>query len=146
MFLLAFLNYNRLPDSIPIHYDAGGNVDGFGSKSLIWLLPCIALVSYVIVKFAAQFGKGRSVESLRRMNSGLKNKSDEAVRKITEYNRSQAQWLKLIILILFFYLFWVTLQIAEGYYVKANPWILWGWVILMFVPTIKMVLYQLKEK
>lgn len=41
---VAFINYARLPDIIPIHFDGAGNANGFGSKLTIFLMPMIATV------------------------------------------------------------------------------------------------------
>ncbi|MGC6437967.1 MAG: DUF1648 domain-containing protein [Flavobacteriaceae bacterium] len=34
----ALFNFFNLPDSIPLHFDAHGNADSFGSKNGIWIL------------------------------------------------------------------------------------------------------------
>lgn len=36
-----------LPDTIPIHYNGSGEVDGYGIKTTIWLLPVISIVMFV---------------------------------------------------------------------------------------------------
>ena len=33
--------YGSLPDRIPVHYGADGVIDGYGSKSTIWMLIAI---------------------------------------------------------------------------------------------------------
>ncbi len=35
--------FQQLPDTIPIHFNAAGEADGYGKKATIWLLPGIAL-------------------------------------------------------------------------------------------------------
>ena len=41
---LAIQAWSNLPTTIPIHFDAAGNADGFGPKGMIWLLPAIGVV------------------------------------------------------------------------------------------------------
>ncbi len=40
-----FSVFNQLPETIPIHFNAAGEADGWGKKMTIWLLPMIALFS-----------------------------------------------------------------------------------------------------
>ncbi|GHT18430.1 hypothetical protein FACS189429_4970 [Bacteroidia bacterium] len=52
LFLLAhwfvvLLFYFKLPETIPVHYNGVGEIDGWGSKSTIWLLPVISTLSYI---------------------------------------------------------------------------------------------------
>ncbi len=37
----TLLSYNNLPGTIPIHYNFKGEIDGYGSKDTIWLIPII---------------------------------------------------------------------------------------------------------
>lgn len=146
MFVLVSLNYGQLPDRIPTHFNGSGVVDGYGSKLMIWLLPIIALASYVVIRFASSIGKSGSIEKMRRMNTGFKHKSDEAVRRISEYNSHQAQWINLLTILLFSYILYNSLEIAKGNQAQLNPWVLWGLVAAIMVPCFKMVLFQLKTK
>ncbi len=52
MFILGFLVYPYLPDSIPVHWNIHGEVDGYGSKFLgVWLMPMIALGIFLLFPF-----------------------------------------------------------------------------------------------
>ena len=44
-----------LPDRIPVHYGPDGNVDRFGSKFELFLLPCVSIVMAAILWFSAGF-------------------------------------------------------------------------------------------
>lgn len=44
IWITVILNYAQLPETIPIHYNASGEIDGYGSKQSIFLLPAIATV------------------------------------------------------------------------------------------------------
>lgn len=39
--------FDELPDSIPRHYGANGEPDGFSEKGIIWTLPIIGVLMYV---------------------------------------------------------------------------------------------------
>ena len=42
----AIISYTELPDSIPSHFNAKGEVDGYSEKITIWLLPAIGVVLF----------------------------------------------------------------------------------------------------
>ena len=42
--VLVLQNWSTLPQSIPTHFNAKGEADGWGSKEMIWLLPAINVV------------------------------------------------------------------------------------------------------
>ena len=44
-----------LPQTIPTHFDASGNPDGFGSKGTIWLLPAISVVMVPAILFFRRY-------------------------------------------------------------------------------------------
>ena len=54
--MIGFLlcHFNELPEVIPRHFNAAGEPDGFGQKSIIWSLPAIGLVMYIGIFFPEQ--------------------------------------------------------------------------------------------
>jgi len=48
-FVYAFYLYPTLPYKIPMHFNLNGEVDGWGSKESIYLLPCIMGLTSIIV-------------------------------------------------------------------------------------------------
>lgn len=38
--------FSELPETIPRHFNAAGEPDGFSQKSIIWVLPTIGLIMY----------------------------------------------------------------------------------------------------
>ncbi len=47
MWIFLFLNYSKMPDTIPTHYDAAGNPDDFGSKLSFLFIPIMGSVLFV---------------------------------------------------------------------------------------------------
>ncbi len=44
------------PDAIgPVHYDFGGNADGFGKQSSLFFIPLTGLVLYLLLKWAKSY-------------------------------------------------------------------------------------------
>ncbi|WP_019538735.1 DUF1648 domain-containing protein [Proteiniphilum acetatigenes] len=46
IWVLTLMNYEKLPEQIPIHYNGTGEVDGFGDKSHILILPIVATLLF----------------------------------------------------------------------------------------------------
>jgi uncharacterized membrane protein len=51
LWIFVILKYNKLPAIIPCHYNAAGEIDGYGSKSAIFLLPVITTLLYFFLTF-----------------------------------------------------------------------------------------------
>ncbi len=47
IWFVTLSNYMALPETIPIHYNLNGVVDGFGNKANILLLPIIATLMFI---------------------------------------------------------------------------------------------------
>lgn len=65
LLLLPFLFYSQLPEEIPIHFNAAGKVDGYGTRKFIWVLPTIGLFIFLLIywinKFPHRFNFPRKV-------------------------------------------------------------------------------------
>jgi uncharacterized membrane protein len=46
---------SRLPDRIPTHFDAAGKPNGWGSPSMLIVMPVIALAIYLLMSVVARF-------------------------------------------------------------------------------------------
>lgn len=47
--------FNELPETIPRHFNAAGEPDGFSQKNIIWILPAIGVVMYIGMFFLNKF-------------------------------------------------------------------------------------------
>ncbi|MBV6646155.1 MAG: DUF1648 domain-containing protein [Cyclobacteriaceae bacterium] len=47
LFVIPLINYLELPATIPTHFNMKGEVDGYGHKSTIWVLPMIGVIMYI---------------------------------------------------------------------------------------------------
>lgn len=54
-FILVIWRWGTLPNSIPIHFNAKGDADGFGSKWMIWLSPMISVVMVPLMLWLRRF-------------------------------------------------------------------------------------------
>lgn len=54
-FCYLLLNWQNLPDQIPGHYNAAGEIDRWANKSEFLLLPVLTLVFYLFISFIERF-------------------------------------------------------------------------------------------
>ncbi|PSL05762.1 DUF1648 domain-containing protein [Cecembia rubra] len=46
LLVIPIYYYPELPDRIPKHYDATGQVTAYGGKGILWVMPIIGLITY----------------------------------------------------------------------------------------------------
>jgi len=103
LIVLPIYFFNDLPDQIPKHFNALGQVDSYGNRGIIWLLPAVGLFLYigltVLNKFPSAF------------NYPTKVTNDNAERLYTLGARI-IRLLKIIVVLSFVFLNFKTIQIA----------------------------------
>ncbi len=49
-YIYLFFQYESMPDQMPMHYNINGEIDRWGSKENLWLLPCaLPLFVYILM-------------------------------------------------------------------------------------------------
>lgn len=51
----AILGRTPLPGRIPTHFNAAGQPDGWGTPGMLWLLPVVAAVIYILMTLVSRF-------------------------------------------------------------------------------------------
>lgn len=60
MFVLAALRWGSVPDQVPIHWNAAGQVDGYGSKFTgLLLIPIMSVGLYLLLKYIPRIDPAR---------------------------------------------------------------------------------------
>lgn len=78
MFMMVAFHFSDLPDKVPSHYNYAGEIDGWGSKHIVWGIPFFAaimsaLLTGVVLAAVKCSGKGpKLLASLRRWFNGIK--------------------------------------------------------------------------
>ncbi|MEZ7873800.1 MAG: DUF1648 domain-containing protein [Bacteroidales bacterium] len=102
---LTITSYSDLPDIIPTHYNGAGEIDGFGSKVNILILPLIATFFFVGITILNKFP--------HIFNYPRKINKDNALRQYT-YMTKMNRYLKLVFVIVFGLLAYKTIQNTGG--------------------------------
>ena len=103
LIVLPIYFFNDLPSQIPKHFNALGQVDSYGNRGIIWLLPAIGLFLYVGMTILNKFPFA--------FNYPTKVTNENAERLYTLGTRT-VRLLKIIVVLSFFFLNFKTIQIA----------------------------------
>ena len=77
--IYLIVRWNAIPDQIPTHYNAAGDIDGWGGKGMVWLLVVISWGLYLGITFVGCFPE--------LWNTGVKitKKNKEKVYRLIKY-------------------------------------------------------------
>jgi len=130
-------NYSSLPDTIPTHFNAAGEADGFGSKASIIGLPIIATILYIGLTLLNRFPHS--------FNFPTPVTQDNALRQYTNATR-MIRYLKLILVVVFAGISYQTIQQANGEADGMGLWFLPATLGAIFLPLLYFVINSIKEK
>lgn len=126
-------SYPTLPDRIPTHYNALGQIDGWGSKSEILFPPILASILFVVLTIINLFP--------HTFNYYRKITPKNALRQYTFATRS-VRYVKLSVVLIFGTVVWVLLTNANGtsdaHFARYLPWL----SIVLVLITLVYVIYN----
>ncbi|MBN8680831.1 MAG: DUF1648 domain-containing protein [Chitinophagales bacterium] len=102
---LAGYYYPELPANIPTHYGPDGQPDKIGDKSTLWILPVLGAVIFGFMTLISRFP--------HYFNYMVNITPDNAERQYTMATR-MIRFMKLLVMTVFTYIIWHTIQIAGG--------------------------------
>lgn len=107
--LLSFsyfaVKWADLPNTIPIHFNSSGDANGWGSRSILIILPLLALALFIGLSVLSKFP--------HKFNYFVQITEENARNQYTN-GRLLVSWLKLEIVLLFGYIEWDIVQAALG--------------------------------
>jgi len=54
-FAYAIISYRTLPEKIPMHFNSSGEIDGWGPRGSIFVIPIITVIIFVPMYFVSKF-------------------------------------------------------------------------------------------
>ena len=129
-------SYSSLPDTIPTHFNAAGDADGFGTKASIIGLPLIATLLYIGLTLLNRFP--------HIFNFPTPITPDNALSQYTNATR-MIRFLKLILVLVFAGISFQTIQQAKGTGEGLGVWFLPLTLVLVFLPLVYFVVNSLKK-
>ena len=126
----TFSHYSTLPGTIPTHFNAAGEADGFGSKASIIGLPVIATLLFIGLTVLNRYPHS--------FNYPTAITQDNALRLYTLATR-MLRYLKLVLVLVFGGIEFMTIQNATGKAAGLGAWFLPLTLVLVFLPLIYFV-------
>ncbi len=102
---IPLIYYNDLPDKIPVHFNASGQPDGYGTRSTLWILPLTGAFMYLIMTILGAFPN--------IYNYPVEITPENAVPQYRLATRL-IRILKTVILVIFSFISYQTIRTATG--------------------------------
>lgn len=129
--------WGDLPDQVPGHYGASGEVDRWGSKWELILLPAIGFATAAFMAF---------FEKHPEWHNYMVSLNDENIEFQYKNSRLLLNVMKNMILVLFTYLNWKTVQVALGKADSLGLGFLPVFLILTFAPMIFFIIRSVRHQ
>ena len=128
LFLLPLAYFSYLPDRIPTHFNAAGQPDDYGGKNSIWLLPGVGLFTYLMFSY---------INKMKPSNFSYPTKiTPENAASKYRNTLEMLRWMKLLLMVLFLYLVWMTIQAGLGNTAGLHSWFIWVFLAAVAVPIV----------
>jgi len=108
----AFYGPHRLPERIATHFGADGRPNGWGSPTMLLMLPVIVLAVYGLMTLVAQFPS--------TFNYPVRVTAENRAR-LEELSLQMISWLKVEIVCLFTFIQWFIIQSARQGTLTMSP-------------------------
>lgn len=121
--LLIIQFWGVLPDRIPIHFGLGGQPDALGDKVMIWMLPAVAAIIFVVLTAVSRYP--------HTFNYPVRITEQNARRQYL-LGRSLLVWLKAEICWLFAFIVRQQILVALGNAQRFSIELVFGIILLIF--------------
>jgi uncharacterized membrane protein len=134
---LTILKYPSLPESIPTHFNASGQVDDYGGRGTILFLPVLGTILFggltILNKYPHIFNYPVPVTE-----ENAERQYRNAIRLI--------RYIKLILVLTFLAIEFMTIQTAAGKSTGLATWFLPAMLVVLFVPIAFFIFKAVKLK
>ncbi|MQR95848.1 DUF1648 domain-containing protein [Fictibacillus phosphorivorans] len=103
-----------IPDTVPTHFNAAGDPDGWGSKSNLWILIVIGVVTWLLLTVLEKYPHIYNYFNL----------TEENVERQYKNARMMINVMKNEILLFFVYMTWACSKVAKGVSEGLSVWVL----------------------
>lgn len=135
--IFTFYYYQKLPNTIPIHYNFQGEVDGYGSKIFFVITPIIATLIFAGLYFCEKYPK--------LFNFPVKLNENNAIKQY-EIAVSLVRKIQIFVQIMFAYISLSTVEIAIYKKQMLNSGIMIFLTLGIIIPIIYYLIQSFKHK
>ncbi|MFO7316010.1 MAG: DUF1648 domain-containing protein [Bacilli bacterium] len=123
--LYIVLQWNHLPDQIPGHFNGKGEVDRWGSKYELFILPVIGLFILLL---------NTAFEKAPHMHNYPKRLNESNVEAFYLNSRKMLNAMKNLCMVFFAYLNFEMVQIGLKQKESLDPWFIPAFIVIVFIP------------
>ena len=137
LWYITISSFSSLPAIIPTHFNASGKIDDYGSRSTLFLLPAIGTLIFVGMTFLNRFPHTFNY---------LSKITEENARRQYTLATKMMRYLKMIVLVIFSALAYITSTSASGKTDGPGVWFFLVLVGSIFAPLIIFITKMAKAK
>lgn len=135
--LMNIFAFSTLPENIPTHYNGMGEVDSYGPKTTIFLLPVMGTVLFTFLTYI--------IKKPETYNYTVEITEENALEQYTNSTKL-LRFMKLALLILFIIIDYETIATSKGDSDGLGKWFLPFTIALIFIPVIFSVYKSFSKK
>jgi Protein of unknown function (DUF1648) len=137
LWIMAIWSFFILQETIPIHFNAKGEANGFGAKASIIFLPIVATTLYSGISFTSKYP--------HLFNFPIKLTPENTKRQYANALR-MIRYLKVALVIIFTIITFQIIQSAQGMSNGLGIWFLPISLSLIFIPMIYFIRKSLRDR
>jgi uncharacterized membrane protein len=115
--------YSRLPERIATHFNVEGVANGFGAKSILWLLVGVAVLLYLTLT---------AIGSLSRVVKLQRPLAPEREKVVLAESMAMVGWIKVVVCWMFAYICLAMVRNGMGLQVGLGAWFLPVTLVVVF--------------
>ena len=115
MLIYTAMHFGELTDTIPTHFNASGEADGYNSKNFIWMLPLIAIFTFGLLFY---------LNRLPHLHNHMVNITEENALKNYRFSTRVLRFTNVFTMIIF-----ATVQYTMVENGRGNPMNIGGWFL-----------------
>ena len=135
MIIYTIMSYSELPEIIPSHFDARGNVDGYSNKRFLWFLPAIGMVTLIGLF---------TLNKYPHIHNYMVNITEENALKNYRLSTRIVRFTNLFTMFTFAIIVFAMVQSAKGESFNLSSWFIYAIVGLSILAPLGIVYYSRK--
>jgi len=120
----AVFGPHKLPDRIPIHFDAAGQINGWGSPAMLWFLPVVAAGVYILLTLVSR--RPCAFNYPVRVTPATRPRLEAMSLELIAWLRAELIWL-------FLFIEYATIRSARLGRSALSPWTVLICIAVVFV-------------
>lgn len=129
------INYGDLSETIPTHFNASGEADGFGDKIYVWMLPVIGIVTFVLLFVLNKFP---------HIHNYMVNITEENALKNYRFSTRIVRFTNVFVAVLFACIQYMMVEQGKGNDAGFGSWFTFSIIGLSLILPLFILIYQQK--